>query len=153
MMGRPNIPTELKLLRSTSKKAKRLVQKMSPAPGPLEEPPDWFNDELKQAWRYAIENAPKGVLRKSDKAVLAGFLVAEDVHRQATLAHQQSKMLIKSPQGHPMQNPYLPIMNRQYMLMLRAASELGFTPCSRARIDSGRAPEMPVSGWEDVETG
>jgi len=153
MMGRPNIPTELKLLRSTSRKAKKLVAKQTPTPGPLREAPEWFTDDQKRAWKYAIENAPVGVLKRIDKAVLAGFIVAEDVHRQATLAHQQGKMLIKSPQGLPMQNPYLPIMNRQYMLMLRASSELGFTPCSRARIDSGKAPAVPSNDWEDIATG
>jgi P27 family predicted phage terminase small subunit len=153
MTGRRNIPTDLKVLRMTSGKAKALLAKRVPTPGPLLEAPDWFTEEQKADWQYAIENAPRDVLKRIDKAVLAGFIVALDVHRKATLAHQQNKMLIKTPQGLPMQNPYLPIMNRQYMLMLRAASELGFTPCSRARIDAGNPPaSAPVGDWEDVET-
>jgi phage terminase small subunit len=32
------------------------------------------------------------------------------------------------------QSPYLPIMNRQAVLMMKAASELGFNPTSRSKI-------------------
>jgi hypothetical protein len=40
-----------------------------------------------------------------------------------------------------MQNPYLGVMNRQAHIMLRAASELGFSPAARAGL--GRmAPEF-----------
>ena len=54
---------------------------------------------------------------------------------------EHAELLVKSPtQGLPLQNPYLPIVNRQMVLMTRVASELGFTPCSRARIDAGGAP-------------
>ena len=33
-----------------------------------------------------------------------------------------------------MQNPYLPIINRQAEIMIRAAGDLGFTPVGRARM-------------------
>jgi len=35
--------------------------------------------------------------------------------------------------GYPMQSPYLAIANRQAELMMRIASEFGFTPASRSR--------------------
>jgi hypothetical protein len=44
-------------------------------------------------------------------------------------------------------------VNRQIVLMARFASELGFTPCSRARIDAGNVGAAPASDWEDVSTG
>ena len=73
------------------------------------------------------------MLKRIDKSILAGFIVAADTHRQATLELQRTKLLVKSPTGIPLQNPYLPIINRQYMLMLRAASELDSRqPAARA---------------------
>ena len=77
--------------------------------------------EQKEEWQYAIENAPRDVLKKIDKAVLAGFIVAQDTHRKASVAMAQTELLVKSPsQGLPLQNPYLPIVNRQMVLMTRA---------------------------------
>jgi len=151
MRGRKTIPTNLKVLRITAKKAEKLMRKVTATPGPLVDPPEWFEEGQKTAWHYAIENAPVQVLRRIDKSILAAFIFAEDLHRKACLAMQKEELLVSSPKGYALQNPYLPIINRQTMLMLRAASELGFTPCSRARIDAGK-PAQPVMGsdWEDV---
>jgi phage terminase small subunit len=44
--------------------------------------------------------------------------------------------MIKSPQGFPIQSPYLAIANRQAEIMMRIASEFGFTPASRSRIST-----------------
>jgi len=44
--------------------------------------------------------------------------------------------MIKSPQGFPIQSPYLSIANRQAEIMMRIASEFGFTPPSRSRISA-----------------
>jgi phage terminase small subunit len=42
--------------------------------------------------------------------------------------------MVKSPNGYPVQSPYIAIANRQAEIMLRIASEFGFTPASRSRI-------------------
>jgi hypothetical protein len=42
--------------------------------------------------------------------------------------------MVKSPNGYPIQWPYIAIANRQAEIMLRIASEFGFTPASRSRI-------------------
>jgi phage terminase small subunit len=36
--------------------------------------------------------------------------------------------MVKSPSGYPMQSPYIAIANRQAEIMMRIASEFGFTP-------------------------
>ena len=147
-------PTALRVLRMTSKKAEKLLAKQVPTPGPLTDPPDWLTADQKADWQYAIQNAPREVLKRIDKAVLAGFIVAQDTHRRAAVAMASLQLLVKSPKLElPMQNPYLPIVNRQFVLMVRAASELGFTPCARARIDAGNVPMAPAGDWEDVSTG
>jgi phage terminase small subunit len=48
----------------------------------------------------------------------------------------------ESPSGYPMQSPYIGIANRQAELMIRLASEFGFTPASRSRISSPQ--ELPL---------
>jgi len=154
MRGDKPMPTELKLLRMTGKKAEKLARKITPTPGPLIDPPDWLTPEQMREWNYVIDNAPRNVLKRIDKAVLAGFIVAHDTHRKACIAMAQTELLVKSPtQGLPLQNPYLPIVNRQMLLMTRVASELGFTPCSRARIDASAVPTREASDWDDIAAG
>ena len=146
------MPTALRILRSNAKDAARLAKRQIETPGDLADAPDWFNSEQKLDWAYAIANAPRNVLKRIDKALLAAFIVALDTHRRATVA-MAATLLVKSPtQGLPIQSPYLPIINRQAMLMTRMASELGFTPCSRARIEGANIPASPSGEWADVES-
>jgi hypothetical protein len=55
--------------------------------------------------------------------------------------NQLKKMLdlegqaITSPNGHLIQSPYMAIINKQALLILKTAAVLGFTPASRARLD------------------
>jgi P27 family predicted phage terminase small subunit len=51
------------------------------------------------------------------------------------MVHKHGAM-IKSPNGFPMQSPYLSHLNKQTEIMMRIASEFGFTPGSRSRISS-----------------
>ena len=70
---------------------------------------------------------------------------------EATEAIQKYGTMIKSPQGYPIQSPYLSIANRQTEIMMRIASEFGFTPASRSRI-SAPADEGPtLFDWPDTE--
>ena len=51
----------------------------------LTDPPEWMSESQKQGWIYAIENAPDGLLKKLDRSVLVAWVVAEDLHRQASM--------------------------------------------------------------------
>ena len=153
MRGDKATPTAIRVLRMTGKKAEKLLRRQVATPGPLLEPPEWLTAEQREAWAYVIANAPRDVLKRIDKSIVAGFVVAEDLHRQASIEVARSGLLVKSPkQALQMQNPYLAIANRQFVLMQRAASELGFSPCSRARIEAGNTPAAPAGDWEDVAT-
>ena len=47
---------------------------------------------------------------------------------------QKHGAMIKSPNGYPMQSPYLSHANKQFEIMMKIATEFGFTPASRARV-------------------
>ena len=49
---------------------------------------------------------------------------------------QKHGAMIKSPNGYPVQSPYLSYLTKQTKIMMRIASEFGFTPASRSRIFS-----------------
>jgi P27 family predicted phage terminase small subunit len=141
-------PTHLKLLAGNP--GKRPLNRNEPKPqGDLHDAPDWLTDEQKAGWTYAIANAPAGLMKRLDRSALTAFVVAEDLHRQATVAVGKFGLITKSPsKGEPMQNPYLPIINRQAQIMLKAAAELGFTPSSRSRVEIvGGETEDPAEAF------
>jgi phage terminase small subunit len=43
--------------------------------------------------------------------------------------------------GFPQQSPYFAVANRQTEIMMRIASEFGFTPASRSRISTSTSDE------------
>ena len=143
MAGRKPKPTALKLLAGNP--GGRKLNKQEPIPsGQLINPPEWMTNEQKADWKTAIENAPRGLLKKLDGSALSVFIVAKDLHRQACQAVEKFGMITKSPiKGDPVQNPYLPIINKQAQIMIKTASELGFTPSSRTRVN--------VGDWEKAE--
>jgi P27 family predicted phage terminase small subunit len=57
---------------------------------------------------------------------------------------QKYGTMVKSPTGFPIQSPYLSIANRQAEIMMRIASEFGFTPASRSRISAPPQDQLPL---------
>lgn len=113
----------------------KVVREPFPEQTELLDAPDWLSDDQKTSWDYAIANAPSGLLKMIDKSALLSFVIAEDLHKQATKEVARLGLIVKSPTvGAPVQNPYLPIINKQSQIMIKAASQLGFTPTSRSRV-------------------
>jgi P27 family predicted phage terminase small subunit len=140
MRGRKPKPPEIKQVTRSQH-----VRPNAPVPkGYLYQPPDWMTADQKQEWDQAIADAPHGLLKRLDKNILAAWVVACCLHREAAIQVSKLGMLVKSPvKGEPMQSPYLAILNKQSLLMVRTAAELGFTPSSRSRVDvpNNVAPE------------
>ena len=134
MKGRKPVPTHLKVVRGNP--GKRGLNKSEPLPiGDLSDAPEWMPEQQKLGWAYAIENAPRGLLKKLDRSVLIAWVVAEDLHRRSSEMVEKFGMLTKTPNtGVPMQSPYLPVLNKQAQIMLKAAEQLGFSPASRSRV-------------------
>ena len=61
--------------------------------------------------------------------------------RRGSLANGTHGETGRVPTGFPMQSPYVAIANRQAEIMMRIASEFGFTPASRSRISTPSAAE------------
>jgi P27 family predicted phage terminase small subunit len=131
--GRRPKPTVLKVLAGNP--GKRRLPTAEPVPAePLGDPPEWMSEAQKEGWRYAIAHMPRGLLRSLDRGVFTTWVVAEAAHRQAAEAFAKYGPIRKKQDGELAPNPFELIMNRQAKIMLRAASELGFSPTSRARI-------------------
>ena len=165
MRGRKPVPSMLRELHGNPRKMPLPKHEPKPA-GDLSEPPDWLTTDQKAGWAYAIANAPIGLLKRIDRSVLVVWAVAEDLHRQVVIAQSKvgllikvkTKATVKDDTALPMASPYLNVINQQAKTMLRAASELGFSPVSRPRIDvspSAFAPaiDIPTDGARRRQKG
>ena len=153
MRGRKPVPTTLRKLHGNPRKV-ALPKFESKPDGDLSDAPDWLTDDLKVGWAYALQNAPPGMLKRIDQGILVAWVVAENLHRQAAEAQGKVGLLVRiktratlnqDDPGVPAASPYINIINQQAKIMLKAASELGFTPVSRPRVYGG--PSVPAPNF------
>jgi len=83
----------------------------------------------------SIDLEPLGLLTKIDMAALAAYCMAYSRWVEAENMIRKHGMLVKSPNGYPMQSPYLAIANKAVEQMKSFLTEFGMTPAARSRID------------------
>jgi P27 family predicted phage terminase small subunit len=99
--------------------------------------PDELGETARREWNRLVgELASFKLLTNFDRAALAAYCGAYALWAEATEAIQKFGVMIKSPTGYPVQSPYVSVANRQAEIMMRIASEFGFTPASRSRIST-----------------
>ena len=150
MRGRRPKPTRLKLL--TGNPGKRPLNANEPRPQAIvPECPAELGSVARREWdRLAAELAPLRMLTNLDRAALAAYCGAYGMWAEATEAIQKYGTMVKSPSGFPQQSPYVAIANRQAEIMMRIASEFGFTPASRGRISTPTTDERTLFDVLDV---
>jgi P27 family predicted phage terminase small subunit len=94
--------------------------------------------------RLTAELAKLNLITHLDRGVLATYCVAYALWVEAIEQVQRIGTVVKSPTGYPIQSPFLAIANRQAEIMLRVASEFGFTPASRSRISAPPPDQLPL---------
>jgi P27 family predicted phage terminase small subunit len=144
MRGRRPKPTRLKML--TGNPGRRPLNINEPKPeAVVPECPVELGPVARREWdRLAGELAPLRLLTNLDRAALAAYCGAYGMWAEATEAIQKFGTMVKSPSGYPVQSPYVSIANRQAEIMMRIASEFGFTPASRSRISTPSADERTL---------
>ena len=153
MRGRKPKPTALKVIAGNP--GKRALNAHEPQPrADLAEPPAWLTERQKVTWREVIELSPPGLLKDVDASLFAVWVVAFDLYQEASEKLARTGMLIKAPNtGVPMQSPFLAIVNRQAQIMLKAASEMGFTPASRSRVVVKADKAIQDDPWSAIAGG
>jgi P27 family predicted phage terminase small subunit len=136
MRGRRPKPPRLKLL--TGNPGKRPLNTNEPKPEvATPDCPVELGPVARREWdRMAPQLAALQILTQLDRAALAAYCGAYAMWAEATEAIQKYGTMVKSPTGYPVQSPYVSIANRQAEIMMRIASEFGFTPASRSRIST-----------------
>jgi P27 family predicted phage terminase small subunit len=141
--GRRPKPTRLKYL--TGNPGKRTLNRNEPRPeAAIPECPPELGPAAKREWERLVGDLGKlNLLTSLYRAALAAYCGAYALWADATEQIQKVGVMIKSPTGYPTQSPYVAIANRQAEIMMRIASEFGFTPASRSRI-AAPAPSEPT---------
>jgi P27 family predicted phage terminase small subunit len=137
--GPKTTPTHLRLLHGNPSKLPPPVAEPEGV-GVLWSPPEWFDADQRAQWHYAIENAPLGLLTATDREVLVVWTVAAVEHARAAQEVRKLGQVVKTKDGNAIQNPFLPIVNRQALIMMRAGAEMGFSPAARASLGRGGEP-------------
>jgi len=137
-MAKKKTPTVLAIAKGKKLDPEEIRNEPNPE-GDLLEAPEWFNDQQTEIWNAAIQSAPKGLLRILDKSILTIWVVASAAHKYAVQELEEEGLVILTPQGYPVQSPYLQIVNKQAEIMIKAGSEMGFTPSSRTKVKVSKA--------------
>jgi P27 family predicted phage terminase small subunit len=134
--GRRPKPTRLKIL--TGNPGRRPYNMNEPEPDiVIPDCPPELGEVARREWdRLVGELSKLRILTALDRAALATYCGAYALWAEAMEQIQKYGSMVKSPSGYPQQSPYLAIANRQAEIMMRIASEFGFTPASRSRISA-----------------
>lgn len=112
----------------------------------LPEPPEFLSATAKEQWeRIAPLLFASKVLTRLDDAALAALCTAFARWVEAETSLREHGLVVKSPNGFPIQNPYLSIANTAMRQMKELLAEFGMTPSSRSRV------EVPKEGDEETD--
>jgi P27 family predicted phage terminase small subunit len=125
---------------------KRPLNPHEPRPEPaLPECPPELSPPARREWeRLSGELSKLNLITKLDRGALATYCGAYALWAEAMEHIQKYGTIVKSPTGYPIQSPYLAVANRQAEIMMRVASEFGFTPASRSRITAPPTDRLPL---------
>jgi P27 family predicted phage terminase small subunit len=151
MRGRRPIPTRIKVL--TGNPGKRPLNEHEPHPEPrIPDCPPQLGPIAREEWeRLTSELSSLRIVTALDRPALAAYCNAYGLWAEATDAIQKYGTMVKSPTGYPIQSPYVSIANRQAEIMMRIASEFGFTPASRSRISAAAPVYLQQSLFDLVQ--
>ncbi len=129
-------PTRLKVLAGNP--GKRALNRHEPQPTPGVPPcPVQLSEEAKREWKRISKELDRlGLLTVLDRAALSAYCQAWGRWIEAEERLRQHGVIVKSPNGFPVQSPYLAVANKAMAQMGKLLVEFGLSPASRARIQS-----------------
>jgi phage terminase small subunit len=145
--GRKRKPLALKRLHGTVNVTREGQRAPEPlAPGELLDPPPWLTAAQARRFREILADAPANLLRRWDAATLAGYVIAES---RVIEGQGGGSPLVVSSHGDGTLSAAAKLQARFLPLMRQFASELGFSPASRASLRIQEAvPEADAARWK-----
>ena len=143
MPGPAPKPTAIKKLQGNP--GHRPINKREPTPRRRRPTMPGYLTELEQKeWkRITRELRSMGLLTSADADAIAVYCQVACRYQEATKFVQDRGLTVDSPNGYPIINPALSIVNKCIQQMHRLLAEFGMTPASRSRI------QVPETATED----
>lgn len=151
MRGPRPQPTALRILRGNP--SKRPINANEPQHVPLDSacPVELVDPVARTEWdRLAPMLTIRGQVTVVDRGTFIGYCLKYAQWQALETEARLHPFIVKAPSGYPIPNPALGMANRVFMLMLKAAAELGITPSSRSRVTAERIPDAAVTKWAGV---
>jgi len=127
-------PTQLKIIRGNPGKRK-LPEGEPQLKASRPDAPDNLSEMAKNHWDHIIDHlADAKLMTNLDIDALSMYCEAFARWSDANNHIKEIGPLVKSPQGFPMQSPYLQIANKSFDQMKSLLVEFGMTPSSRTRV-------------------
>jgi len=99
-------------------------------------------------WDMFLSNTAPGHLRPLDAPMLARLCMSLSMADKASEEITKTGLLVKARNGIPMQNPYLPILNKQVEIARKLAAELALPPAMRNRVGKYEDGKGGPSAWD-----
>jgi P27 family predicted phage terminase small subunit len=112
-----------------------------------------MSDIAKEAWIYAVENAPPGLLSSLDASVLERWANCAGLYREALGKINRSGvagMIIKTPSGILRRSPLMDVIRDLAQEMKGYETEMGFTPASRSRVQVPQDSVDKNDPWAEI---
>lgn len=158
MQGRKPTPTALKLIQGNPGRRPLNLNEFRPAVEIPRMPRHLRKSrEARLEWnRITQELARYGLISNVDRAALVFYVVnwarhceAEDMIAKAAAAGG-SGLFVKTPNGYPVQSPWLAVSNKSMELCRVFLAEFGMTPSARTRVTPS-TPQMEFPGMSPKE--
>jgi len=161
-VGRKPTPTYLKLVKGTARAGRTPPNEPKPR-GNLDTPPPDLSPAELELWNYYKENAPLGLLTNVDREILRMWCgscalysrAAADVAKRGPYLKPKRRKVNgrwRYPKpGEETPNPSVWTMNKQALIARGFASELGFSPAARTRIDLSSTLPMTPHGKDEAD--
>lgn len=153
MGGRPRKPTAVKALQGTLQKCRTNPNEPKPK-GELKNvvvPPPYLTETAKDVWRYALDNAPEGLLTNLDFGIFTQWVVCFDAFITMTAAMKEGGTVQTDGRGVKRVNDLLHQILKTTAILRGLENELGFTPASRSKITTVRAENVQKNKFSDFE--
>lgn len=140
--GRKPKPSNVHKLHGNPGKRARNTKEPRPAVC-IPKPPKHISRIAKREWRRVTpELEALGIISEIDRSALAAYCqtYARWVSAEEKLAKYGE--IVKSPNGYPIQSPYLGIANTALKFLRDFAAEFGMTPSSRSRVSTTSEPSQ-----------
>ena len=151
--GRRPKPTAVKRLEGNP--GKRGLNALEPRPKKgAPACPDWLEDDAKAEWERLLPQVESlGLLTGIDMAAFAAYCQSFARWKEAEEFISQHGSMYKTKSGVYMQVPQVGIAHSNLRIMMRIATEFGFTPSSRSRIIADQSQGEIVDEMEDLLSG